>query len=516
MLGLPIASKVNELTGALYKRMIFYKPFSRLFATRSMDATMPGHYQLPTQYYPPTTTDGGFLGNATVLDFDQNHDPLVSVNGIYQQYQPQTLTGLSSYQLNPTLGNFAVNPLPLPAPIWPQPSSSSSSLSAALGSYPFVNEFASNPSTNLRDGGWSGHNSQSAVTTIQSTSSSSGKRPRQELEGSQPDPKKMRFNSPNNSSSAVLGSNTAVQSEGTARPPCGGYRTVMLCNDELRNQLKSPPGQIPANSRLFFLAGFPIVAHMNQPLPSPEEIIQREQNARRGKRSTGVPLTTEETEWLVNAYSHKNHGTATQNVFPPTSERVGRSDHDTANAAPTPHQNRHQKLGYHNQDLYVDGGGQNALPNHTQPASLQRKRFQVPSSMIVMHGTSGSSQSPQNPPTVGSGFLDPRSSATYDETMGWISNWIPQATERPASYPPSAFLANQGNDFVVQAGANESNPTLITSPSHEGVDNLMGHGYIGNVPRPLQVFQGSDLFETLSKTPTEDDDDKSLFGAFTE
>lgn len=480
---------------------------------------MPGHYQLPTQNYPypPTITGGGFLQNATLPEFDQNHDPLVSVNEMYQQYQAQTSTGLSSYQLDPTLENFAVNPLSLSASAWPQPSSSGSSLSVPFGSHPFVNEFASNPSTNLHSGGWSGRNLQGAVTTFQSNGNSSGKRPRQELEGFQPGVKRMRLNSPTDSSSAVVGSNTEVQSGITVRPPCGGYRTVMLCNNELRKQLKSSPGQIPTNSRLFFLAGFPIVAHMNQPRPSPEEIIQREEKARRGKRSTGVPLTTEETERLVNAYSHQNRGTATQNVFSPTSERVGRSDHDTANAAPTPHHFHHQRLGYRNQDLYVDGIGQNALPNHTQPASLQRERFQVPSGMIMMHGTSGSSQSPQNPPTAGSGFLDPSSSVTYDETAGWISNWIPLATEGPASYPPSAFLANQGDNFVVQAGANEGNPTLITSPSREGVDsNLMGHGYIGSVPRPLQVFQGSDLFETLSKTTTEDDDDKSLFGAFNE
>ncbi|KAK0441051.1 hypothetical protein EV421DRAFT_1813718 [Armillaria borealis] len=266
------------------------------------------------------------------------------------------------------------------------------------------------------------------------------------------------------------------------------------------------------NSRLFFLGGFPIVAHINQPRPSPEEIVKREEKARREERSTGVPLTTEETEWLVNAYSHQNHRTP-QNVFPRTSERVGRSHQyhfDTANVVPTPHQFRQV---HHQQFGHVDAVGQNASPNHAQPASLQREPFQVPGSMIVMHGAGGSSQSPQFPPAVASGFLDPSSSAVYDETMGSMSNFIPQATEGP-SYPPSALLANQGSNFVVQVGANESNPTLITSPSREGVDNLMGHGYNGTVPRPFQVFQGSDLFETLSRTTTDDDDDKSLFGAF--
>lgn len=312
-----------------------------------------------------------------------------------------------------------------------------------------------------------------------------------------------------------------VQSGSTAKPPCRGYRTVMLCNDELREQLKSSPGQIPTNSRLFFLGGFPIVAHINQPLPSPEEIIEREEKARREERSTGVPLTTEETEWLVNAYSHQSRSTATStppNVFPRTSEQVGRSHQyhfDTAKAAPTPHQFRqvhHQQFGHRNQDLYVDAVGQNGLPNHTQPASLPREPFQVSGSMIMMHGASGSSQSPQIPPAR---FLDPSSSAAYDETAGSMSNWILQATEGP-SHSPSALLANQDSNFVVQVGANESNPTLITSPSLEGVDNSMGHGYIGSVPRPFQVFQGSDLLGTLSKTTTEDDDDKYLFGAFSE
>ncbi|KAK0482547.1 hypothetical protein IW261DRAFT_1037975 [Armillaria novae-zelandiae] len=491
----------------------FINRFFLLFATHSMDATMPGQYQLPTQYYPPTTTGGDFLQNVSLPNSDQNHAPL-SVNEIYEQYHAQTSTGSSSYQLNSTLGNFAVNPMPLPASAWSQPSSSSSSHIPTFDSHPFVNEFASNPSTNLRDEVWSKRNSHGSVTTFKSRSS--GKRPRQEPEGSQRDSKKMRLNSPTDSSSAVLGSNMEVQSGSIAKPPCRGYRTVMLCNDELRKQLQSSPGEIPTNSRLFFLAGFPIVAHINQPLPSPEEIIEREKKARRGERSTGVPLTTEETEWLVNAYSHQSRSTVTPHVLLPTSERVDRSDHDTANAAPTPHQFHHQPLGHRNQDLYVDGVGQNALPNHTQPASLQREQFQVPGSMIMMHGTNGSSQSPQYPPAVGSGFLDPSSSATYDETAGWTSNWTPQATGAPVSYPPSAFLANQGNNFVVQAGANESNPTLITPPSREGVDNLMGHGYVGSVPRPFQVFQGSDSFETLSKTTTEDDDDKSLFGAFTE
>ncbi|PBK78723.1 hypothetical protein ARMSODRAFT_1011267 [Armillaria solidipes] len=478
---------------------------------------MPGQYQLPTQYYPPTTTGGSFIQTATLPDSYQNHAPLVSVNEIYQQYQAQTSIGLSSYQLNSTLGNFAVNPLPLPVSAWPQPSSSSHT--ANFGSRPFVNEFASNPSTNLRDGVWSTRDSQGSVATFQS--SSSGKRPRQELEDPsepQPDAKKTRLNSRTDSSSAVLGSNMEVQSGSTAKPPCRGYRTVMLCNDELREQLKLSPGQIPTKSRLFFLGGFPIVAHINQPRPSPEEIVKREEKARREERSTGVPLTTEETEWLVNAYSHQNHSTAAStppNVFPRTSERVGHSHQyhfDAVNAAPTPHQFHHQQFGHRNQDLYVDAVGHNALPNRAQPASLQREPFQVPGSMIMMHGAGGSSQSPQFPAAVASGFLDPGSSAVYDETAG-MSNWIPQATEGPTPYPPSAL---QGSNFVVEVGANESNPTLITSPSREGVDNLMGHGYIGSVPRPFQVFQGSDLLETLSKTTTDDDDDKSLFGAFSE
>ncbi|KAK0239600.1 hypothetical protein EDD85DRAFT_949445 [Armillaria nabsnona] len=475
---------------------------------------MPGQYQLPTHYYPPTATGDGFLQTATLPDPYQNDVPLVSPNEIYRQYQTQTSTGLSSYQLNSTLGNFAANPLPSPASAWPQPSSSSHT--ATFGSHPFVNEFTANPSTNIRDGVWSMRDSQGSVATFQS--SSSGKRPRQELEGSLPDPKKTRLNSPTDSSSAILRSNMEVQSGSIAKLPCRGYRTVMLCNDELREQLKSSPGQIPSNSRLFFLGGFPIVAHINQPLPSPEEIAKREEKASRGERSTGVPLTAEETEWLVNAYSHQSHSTATstpQNVLPRTSERVGRLHQyhfDTANAAPTPHQFHHQQFGHRNQDLYVDGVGQNALPNHTQPASLQREPFQVPGSMIMMHGASGSSQSPQFPPAR---LLDPSSSAAYDETAGSMSNWIPQAAEGP-SYPPSALLVNQDSNFVVQVGANESNPTLITSPSREGVDNLMGHGYIESVPRPFQVFQGSDLFETLSKTTTEDDDDKYLFGAFSE
>ncbi|KAK0196615.1 hypothetical protein F5146DRAFT_994519 [Armillaria mellea] len=320
-----------------------------------------------------------------------------------------------------------------------------------------------------------------------------------ELEGSQPDHKKMRLNSPTDSSSAVLGSNTEVQSGTTAKPHCWGYKTVMLCNDELREQLKSSPGQIPAN--------FPAVlsrwlSHCGSYQPTAS--FPRRDNHAREESPSGRAI-------------YRTIGPSRfQTSFLAPSESVGRSHHDTANAAPTRHQFHHQQFGHRNQDLYVDAVGQNALPNHTQPASLQQEPFQVPGSMIMMHGTGGSSQSPQFPAAVGSGILDPSSSAAYDEMSGSMSNWSPQVTEGPVPYPPYAFLVNQGSNFVVQAGANESNSTLITSPSREGVDNLMGYDYIGSVHHPFQVFQGSDLFETLSKTTTEDDDDKSLLGEFSE
>ncbi len=105
-----------------------------------------------------------------------------------------------------------------------------------------------------------------------------------------------------------------------ALPNClvGGYRTVMLCNDELREQLKSSPGQIPTNSRCSFSVAFPLCSH--QPTASFPRRDNRagRKKARREERSTGVPLTTEETEWLVNAYSHQSRSTATsipQNVL---------------------------------------------------------------------------------------------------------------------------------------------------------------------------------------------------------
>ncbi|KAK0211184.1 hypothetical protein DFS33DRAFT_1407710 [Desarmillaria ectypa] len=479
-----------------------------------MDATIQGQTQPSPHYYPLRPIGGGFIQPATFPDSYQNHALHVFPNELYQQHQVQTSSNSSSYQFNSTLGNFAPNPFPSLASAWPQPSSSSHT--ATFISYPFVNEFAANPSTNsIR----SKRGSQSSVATFQS--GSSGKRLRQELDDpsrSQPDSKKTRINPSTDNSSAVPGPNIEVQSQSTAKSPCSGYRTVVLCNDELREQLKSSPGQIPRNSRLFFLGGFPIVAHINQPLPSAEEIARKEEEARQKDRSTGIPLTTEEIQWLTKAYScqgHRDTATSTpRDVLPHTSGRVDCPHQYQFDSAPTPHQFgqvHHQQSGHRNQDLYVDAAVQNALPNHTQPASLQRDPF--PGS-IMMHGAGGSSRSP---PAAASGFLDSDLSVICNETAESMSNCISQTIEELTSYPSSTLLANQGSNFVV--GGNESSPTLITSPSRGDVDGmmeLMDHGHIEGVPRPFQVFQGSDLFETLNKQTNDDDDDESLFGAFSE
>ncbi|KAK0463640.1 uncharacterized protein EV420DRAFT_1100223 [Desarmillaria tabescens] len=471
-----------------------------------MDVSIPGQTQLSPLYYPPRPI-GGFMQPATFPNSYQNNAFYVLPNNLYQQHQVQASNGSSSYPLNPTFGNFAPNPVS----VWPQPSSSSHI--ATFNSYPFINEFAVNPSTNILR---SKRDSQSSIATFES--SSSGKRPRQEVEdpsGSWPDSKKTRSNSSTDNSSAVSGPNTEVQPGSTAKPPCLGYRTVVLCNDELREQLKSTPEQIPQNSRLFFLGGCPIVAQINQPLPSAEERAKREEEARNKDRTTGIPLTPEETQWLIGAYHSKTRRNPATNVpldvLPHTSERVGRSHQYQFDSAPTPHQLsqvHHQQPGHRNQDLYVDAAVQNALPNQAQPVSLQWEP--IPGD-IMMHGAGGSSQSP----AAASGFLDTGSRAPYNGMAESTSDCIPRAMKEPASYPPSN-LANQGSNFAV--GPNGSSPTLITSPSCDDTAVLMNHGHFEGVPRPFQVFQGSDVFESLCKKTKDDDDDddESLFGVFSE
>ncbi|KAG7448232.1 uncharacterized protein BT62DRAFT_760182 [Guyanagaster necrorhizus] len=455
----------------------------RQFSAQSMDVTIPGQSQ-PPPCYPPTTIGDG---SATFPHAYPHHVPPVSSNEVYQQVQSSSVS--FSYHLHPTSGAFTVNPPPIPTPAWPLPSGSSHM--ATFSSYPFVNEFAAQPSANLRDAVWPRRGSENSATTFQS-SSSSGKRLRlgqEEESGSWTGPmkKKPRINPSTDNPSAVQGPSIGMQSGSTARPACFGYRTGVLCNDELREKLKSSPGRIP-NSRLFFLGGFPLVAHINQPLPSAEEKAKQKEEARRRGRSTGVPLNPEEIQWLIKAYSCQSH------------------------TGTTPHKHgqvHHQQSGHRNQD-HIGALGQDALPNDAQssmPISLQYGYGSV-----MMHRADGSSQSPP-----ASEFSDPGLLATYDEPVEPTSDRIPQAIEDPASYPPP--LAHQGSNIV--ARAKEGTPTLITSPSRESVDDtmdLMDYGHMGRVHLSFQAFQGSDIFETCSKktNDADDDDDESLFGVLFE